>query len=295
MSAVEDVREAAELVNFGLHFKAKPTDSKEYAKRYDRYRNDPDFAQVVRSIAEGQQLSILETDSDDSGLVLVPSSPDSLYAFSLEDLRALALDKRQVLALTLCVITKIFFPSEQSLHSTDSSRVAIAFSTILSELQRLAQSYGSIEPTDERILDVSDGWALLARLTVKTDKEKIANTKTMTGYLRLALNKLTEGGLIRAHGVDKNSDLAGSYIATHRFQLQVREIALPAWFEIIREARAAADKAPAAVKPISAKSETAAEASPDSTSTSVPDPISVATPAPVSSAAVPAANQMTLL
>jgi hypothetical protein len=59
-----------------------------------------------------------------------------------------------VLALTLCAVTKDLLSSEQSLSTTDSARVAVSFSTLLGELQRVALLYGSHDPSDVRVFDV---------------------------------------------------------------------------------------------------------------------------------------------
>jgi hypothetical protein len=249
MMTSEDIRQASGLIEFGLHTKLKPADSREYATLYARYRNEPDFAIGVRAIAAGQKQTVLETDSDEAGLVLVPSSADSLYAHSLGDLRALPPDKRQVFALTLCAVTKIFFPTEQSLYTTDSARVAVSFTALLTEIERLALLYGGPDSASPEVVDVLDGWALMAGLSIKADKEKGANTRTLTGYLRLALKNLTEEGLVRVHGSEKGSDTAGSYIATHRFQLQVRDVVLPAWFDILCQVQRATPTVVKAVIP----------------------------------------------
>lgn len=120
---VEHVRDAAELVGYGLR-RARPTDKSDYRALLDRYGTDLLFRTTVDVAAEGLGLVILSVTR--TGLVLAPT-PDSVFAIRMVDLRSSPLDatERLVAGLALLGIAAYAYPNDVDLDDPDARTVDI--------------------------------------------------------------------------------------------------------------------------------------------------------------------------
>jgi hypothetical protein len=230
------VRDASRLVAKALQPRLTPRDDKDYLELAQRFRADPDFEAFVTAVAAGLELDVLDSRVADSGLVLVPSGPDSRFAMKAVDLRrALDAKQKQAVAILTAVVAKVCFPTQG--HLDDASLPSrVTFDMFMKEARDLGKRHGE-PPPDDPTADVAAGWKLIHKMTVKTPDQERVRLTTLTGLMRLVLNRLEEGGCLRSYSqaVDESGE---TWLTTRRFQLQIRECALPAWFRIVQEGRA---------------------------------------------------------
>ncbi len=110
---IEDVRRASVLIGAGLQRRVRPTDGSEYAALLDRYRTDPDFQELVETVASGLGLEILGAPR--FGLVLAPE-PGGPFAMRLGDFReGMTVEERMVAGLILLGLAAYAYPNEVDL------------------------------------------------------------------------------------------------------------------------------------------------------------------------------------
>ena len=154
---VEHVRDAAELVGYGLR-RARPTDKSDYRALLDRYGTDLLFRTAVDAAADGLGLVILSVTR--AGLVLAPT-PDSVFAIRMVDLRSSPLDPtdRLVAGLALLGIAAYAYPNDVDLDDPDARTVDIKNVDAASNLPPAADTdpAGSLA-TARRAADIYLDW-----------------------------------------------------------------------------------------------------------------------------------------
>lgn len=104
-----DAYRAGRLVQWSLRARERPAQAPEYQELVDRYLSRSDFRALVKELAQGLGLSIL--DISEYGMVLVPDV-DSVFAFRPADFRATASTDDRLLdgLVQLAIATTIFSP-----------------------------------------------------------------------------------------------------------------------------------------------------------------------------------------
>jgi hypothetical protein len=233
MSA-SSIREAARLVYKALHTTLVAENDIEYRELLALYRADPEFVKMVDAIAEGLELRV--SDFTERGLVVVPSSRDSRFAFRLQDIRTgMPPEQKAALLLAHVAIASVFFPTTEGLEDDGyvprPASVAHFRDALYGLARRLKETEGGgTEMPDE----LARGWDYITSLPVAVPAAQRAAANSVVGFVRFALTYMTQNGLVLVNR-DTGDDTA-TYTPRHRLRVQLRELALRRLFEIAQRA-----------------------------------------------------------
>ncbi len=240
MSSIQ--REASRLLYKALHLTGSPSNDNEYRELLSKYRADPTFSAAVQDAAIGMELSIL--DVSERGLIVAPSSKESRFSLRMADLRGqYNVEQKVALAMAHLAIAAVFFPTTDRLDDDAKAPLPATQArfrdTLLSMVNRLSDAQGSDEAA-YAAEELIPGWQHLKRLPAVNPKAERASTTSVDGFVRIAVNRMVEYGLLRT--VRESEDEAQSlYTATHRLRVHLRELTLPRLFYLTRDAANAAE------------------------------------------------------
>lgn len=257
MTQQGDIADAARMVALAMARGKAPARSGEYARLVRRFETEPDFAQIVRKIAQGFDLTVLEVHRM-PGLVL-GTTPETDFAVSVSELVPQTAD-RPLYLLAQLAIAALAFPRPEDLDDDEYvGRVTVkqvdeeVRSLARAIEHRLAQTDADTDPpADQPGLEGLWRAYLRRNATGKTQADKTPRAVTYS-LVRRALTHLAEHGFVR-----KVSDEgAGTYVTNVKYRLQVRDQAVG---DMLRELAALGVAALPADQP--ATSESAAETAP---------------------------------
>jgi hypothetical protein len=235
MSSIQ--REAARLIYKATNLTGSPSTDSEYRDLLHRFRADPTFSLAVQEAAIGLELHIL--DVSERGLIVAPSSKESRFSLRMADLRGqFNAEQKVALAMAHLAIAAVFFPTTDRLDDDAKSPLPATLArfrdTLLGIVNRLSDTHRSDETagvTD----DLGAGWQYLRRLPAVNPKAERAAASSVDGFVRIAVNRMVEYGLLRMvrEGEDETLSL---FTATHRLRVHLRELTLPSLFHVIRDA-----------------------------------------------------------
>jgi hypothetical protein len=223
MNRHEDAAEAARMVAFAMARRKAPARSGDYARLVQRFDTEPDFAQVVRKVAQGFDLTVLEVHPM-TGLVL-GTTPETDFAVSVSDLVPQTAD-RPLYLLAQLTIAAMVFPRPEDLDDDEhvgrisvkqvDEEVRVLASTIE---RRLAQSDGDVDPPSDQP-GLEGLWRAYLRRNAtgktQTDRAPRASTRAL---VKKAFAHLESHGFLR-----KVSDEdAGTYVTNVKYRLQIRD------------------------------------------------------------------------
>src|SRR5215831_3063466 len=199
MSAeMNDVREAARLIDFGLRAKLRPAQDPEYARLVDRYLDRLDFRGIVRAVADGLALEIL--DIGEHGLVLGPRE-GSAFALKPADFRATqTVDDRLLDGLAQLAIAASVFPRPRDLEEDATfARPPVTVEEVDENLRRIcarleeeAENRPDPEAGEEGL---DEAWRVYARrLSAMETKDDRAARRTTRRIVEANLERLREYG-----------------------------------------------------------------------------------------------------
>lgn len=223
MNRHEDAAEAARMVAFAMARGKAPARSGEYARLVQRFDTEPEFAQLVRKVAQGFDLTVLEVHHM-PGLVL-GTTPETDFAVSVSELVPQTTDRPLYLLAQLTIAT-LAFPRPEDLDDDEyigrisvkqvDEEVRVLASTIE---RRLAQTDGDVDPpSDQPGLEGLWRAYLRRNATGKTQADKTPRATTRA-LVKRAFTHLIEHGFVR-----KVSDEdAGTYVTNVKYRLQIRD------------------------------------------------------------------------
>ncbi|MFI5751041.1 hypothetical protein ACIBBE_35210 [Streptomyces sp. NPDC051644] len=223
MNRHEEAAEAARMVAFAMARRKAPARSGEYARLVQRFDTEPDFAQMVRKIAHGFELTVLEVHPL-TGLVL-GTTPETDFAVSVSDLVPQTAD-RPLYLLAQLTIAAMAFPRPEDLDDDEhvgrisvkqvDEEVRVLASTIE---RRLAQTDEDIDPpSDQPGLEGLWRAYLRRNATGKTQTDRAPRSSTRA-LVKKAFTHLESHGFVR-----KLSDEdAGTYVTNVKYRLQIRD------------------------------------------------------------------------
>ncbi|MFC9228451.1 hypothetical protein ACFTZI_05685 [Streptomyces decoyicus] len=225
MNSCEDIAEAARMVAFAMGRGKTPSRSGDYARYIQRFDTEAEFAQMVRMVAKGFDLTVLEVDRR-AGLVL-GTTPETDFAVSVSDL-VRDPDDRPLYLLAQLTIAALAFPRPEDLDDEEYvGRVSVAMvdeqvRAHASDIERrIVQTGEDIDPPAGRPgLEALWRAYLRRNATGKTKGDKTPQAATRR-LVDKALRHLAEYGFLR-----KISDEADGTYATHvKYRLQIRDLA----------------------------------------------------------------------
>lgn len=238
-----DIKSAARLVYKALHTTLVAENDLEYRELLALYRADPEFVKTVEQIAEGLELKVL--DFTERGLVVVPASKDSRFAFRLTDIRTgMPPEQKAALLLAHVAIASVFFPTTEGLEDESYIPRPASVAQFRDALYGLARRLKETEGTGVEMPEkLASGWEYITSLPVAFPTAQRAGPGSVVGIVRWALSYMTQNGLVLLSR-DTGDDTT-IYTPRHRLRVQLREIALRSLFVIaqrsVRESVEASD------------------------------------------------------
>ncbi|WLS43205.1 hypothetical protein Q3V37_17440 [Micromonospora profundi] len=227
MVSVEDVAAASTLVVFGMRPKLLPHRDPAYRNLVRRHREDDAFAETVEAVAAGMGVRVLAVN-ERAGIVLTPQR-DSVFEVKLETYaRATKTAERRDLEKVIhgiihVAVAALAFPRPDDLANdsyvgrVDVEQVDMMVREACRVLADRTADEGDPRFDAPRLEQV---WRAFARRPeVAATKDGRANPDSTRGMTARALRYLADLGLLAA------SDQEGTYRTTHRYQIEVRELA----------------------------------------------------------------------
>lgn len=213
-----DIKQAAELIGFALR---KPLVSPNrggghYSELINTYHASGEFAEIVRSVASGLGLRIL--DANDNGLFLAADSDESPFRARLETINTslLSANLRQIFGLALTTIAAIYYQTNSSLLEDMAPSTTVH--QVREELLNIAQTrLDEISKGDEDNSDIDEACRVILDLPVTgSTNGKGQKNNTLTRWIEKAFDFLKEEGFVKDRG-------DGEYTAYSRFRVHMRE------------------------------------------------------------------------
>lgn len=229
-----DPKRAARLVYKALHTTLVAENDLEYRELLALYRADPDFAKTVADIAEGLELRVC--DFTERGLVVVPASRGSRFAFRLTDIRTgMPAEQKAALLLAHVAISSVFFPTTEGLEDEGYTPRPASVAQFRDALYGLARRLKETEGAGvEMAQELAPGWDYITSLPVAVPSAQRAAFNSVVGFIRLALGNMKDNGLLLLNR--ETGDDAALYTPRYRLRVQLRELALRRLFEIAQRA-----------------------------------------------------------
>ncbi len=225
MTWFDDIGDANKLISFGFQPVRIPARSAEYRALVDRYRTDPDFAQIVHAGLRGFDLTVVAVDKD-AGIVL-GTTAETAFAASVSAHVPNVRDRPLVLLAHLA-IAAIAYPRAEDLE--DEGRitrftvaqvdeiVAAACDALASRAAELGEDEGI--PADQP--ELLQLWrAYMRRSAVGTTAAAGTQKSSRRALIKRAAEYLADHGMLRHASAEGD----GTYSTTARYRIQVRELA----------------------------------------------------------------------
>lgn len=235
----DPVWHASRLVQWGLRPLVKPVQEAEYRELVERYFDDGAFRTIVRELADGLGLHVL--DVSEHGVVLAPQD-ESIFALKPSDFRAGSskVDDRLLDGLAQIAIAATVFPRARDLdEDPDIVRAPVTVGEVEAQLRQLCErlseeARGDPDPNaDDEHRGLIEAWRVyLQRLdTIETRDSRRAMRATRR-IIEYSLDRLREFGCFTQ--VRQGSETA--WQPTRRYQVMVQQLAGTAVFQLVREA-----------------------------------------------------------
>lgn len=236
-------RNASRLVYKAIQPTLSPVNDAQYRELLDLYRADPGFAVMVGEVADGLELAVL--DFSERGLVVVPASRESKFAYRLTDVRVgLKSDHKAGLLLAHVAVAAVFYPTTDGLEDDrfipPPANLARFRDTLLALSRRLKDEVVEFD-LKEIPVELAPGWELICSLPLTVPGGQRSTLGSVSGLIGIALSHMVNAGLVR---VDRESadDEQRTYTPTHRLQVQLRELTLRRVFELAQTGRTMAER-----------------------------------------------------
>lgn len=231
-STQPSVRNAARLTYKALHATLSPVNDPEYRELLALYRADASFQAQVQDVAVGLELMVL--DASERGLIVVPASPESKFAFRMQDIRVqMSVEQRAALVLAHVAVAAVFFPTTAGLEDDNSAPPPASVAQCRDALHALAmrmKDAGS-ESSEPLGPELAPGWALISAMPVAVPGALRASPNSVVGLVKMALLNMQQNGLVRLDQ-DSDEDASLTYTPTYRLRVQLRELAMRRLFDL---------------------------------------------------------------
>ena len=228
-----DARDAARLIEWGLHPRSLPEAHPEYRDLVRRWMDDGAFQATVAAVAEGLKLRVVGV-SPRTGIVL-GTEMESVFAYTISRFRhQVSNDDAAVIALVLVAACATFYPAKDVLDNDEIMSPSATLSEIRDRLTKLCQALESQDRHgDATAARWRKGWqSIRARPEIVEDAKRSARTH-LHGLVGMVLNHLQECGFV---AVDERQDGNHLYVATPRFRMMLAEHAAVPLLDLARSA-----------------------------------------------------------
>lgn len=219
---------AGRLLQFGLRPKAIPFNEPEYKELVDRFIDQPQFRSMVREIADGLGLIVL--DVNNRGLFL-GTLTESAFALKPSSFRAgrVSSDDRLLDGLIQIAIAATIYPRQQDLDErTIEAKPPITCQEVDEVLRKLCIEYKQRQTEDPDAVTtdaqrgLQEAWRVYeSRPAVRTTNQGGLAMNSTQGLIRRHLQELADHGCFVAIGQDAEE----KFRPTLRYQILVKELA----------------------------------------------------------------------
>jgi hypothetical protein len=224
---------AARLLQWALQPKELPYKNAEYRELLERFSDQLEFREVVKTVAAGLGLQIIGVPDSKLGMVVAAAS-DSVFAMRPSDYRANSSEDTRLLdGLIQVAIAATVYPRASDLL-TDPRQVRNAVAVEEIELT-LRQIVDRIEATqrgqpDPSVDGVYEAWRVYKhRLSARATKDRRAMSTTTSSMIGYALDFLCKQGCFsKEKGVER-------YRALWRYQVLVQEYAASHMHDVMKK------------------------------------------------------------
>jgi hypothetical protein len=232
---VEDATAAGQLIACGLRPKQLPTRDVVYGDLVRRYREDGAFAQVVGGVATGLGLRVL--DVSPSGGIVLAANHDSAFEIKMDGYARQLRERRDVEralhGIIHLAVAALAFPRPADLaNDTYVGRVTVEQVDLMVReacrmLDERAAATGQADPAADAP-ELEEVWRAYARRPeVAATKDGRSSADSTRGMVARALRFLADQGFL----VPVAGEQEGLFRTTHRYQVQVRELAADRAFQ----------------------------------------------------------------
>jgi hypothetical protein len=230
---------AGRLVQWGLKPLARPAQEAEYRELVERYFDDAAFRNIVREMADGLGLHVL--DVSEHGVVLAPQD-ESIFALKPADFRpgGSKVDDRLLDGLAQVAIAATVFPRARDLDDDpDIVRAPLTVDEVDAQLRHLcerlseeARSAPDPDANDEH-RGLIEAWRVyLQRLEALETRDSRKAMRATRRIIEYSLDRLREFGCFTQ--VHQGAEIA--WQPTRRYQVMVQQLAGTTLFQRVREA-----------------------------------------------------------
>lgn len=233
-----DAFQAARLLQWGLRSKARPVQEPEYRELVQRYFDNTEFRTLVRQMADGLGLRVLE--ANEHGLFLSPM-PESVFAFRPADFRPgrSSAEERLLVGLVQIAIAATIFPRQRDLDEPSQvARQPVTVEEIDTNVRAICDSYAHAAASngDPDASEIGQGmeeaWRIYQkRVSVAQTKGGGQGRRTTHHLIRQTLDRLCELGCFTREGDDRPA-----FRPTMRYQVAVKEMAAAEMFRRVQDA-----------------------------------------------------------
>jgi len=233
----QKIEDAAYLVSCGLKPKLNPHNNLSYRECIDAYQTDDEYREIVKQIATGFGLRVLDVSK--RGIVMAVVEKYSPFRPILADhinTRFAEVEQRLMFGATILTIAAICFPNESSFDYDRARYVTVK--DVRHLLIQLAKYFNDKRDEQEVVPGLIDAWEVI--------NEKAAIMRTPSGahkfgslawVVEQTFKYLAEQKFISL----KADEEEGTYRTHSKFRIYVREFAAMRAFEVIRETLAKAE------------------------------------------------------
>lgn len=235
----DPVWHAGRLVQWGLRPLARPAHEAEYRELVERFFDDSAFRALVRELADGLGLHVL--DASEHGVVLAPRD-DSVFALKPADFRpgSSKVDDRLLDGLAQIAIAATVFPRARDLdEDPDIVRAPVTVDEVEAQLrlvcERLSdEARGAPDPdADDERRGLIEAWRVyMQRLDTMETRDSRKAMRATRRVIEFSLDRLREFGCFTQ--LRQGADAA--WQPTRRYQVMVQQLAGSAVFQLVREA-----------------------------------------------------------
>ncbi len=234
----DDAYRSGRLIHWGLQPRQRPTQEPEYQELVERYLDHPEFRTVVKEVAKGLGLLVLEVG--EHGIVLGPS-PDSIFSLRSADFRpnSSGADDRLLDGLVQLAVASTIFPRARDLEEEATyARPAVTVVEVDENLRRLCERIeeekkGAPDPVAaDEDSGIYEAWRVYQRrLSVMETGDGRKGQRTTRRIIEFGLDRLRDFGCFTK---ETRGDQV-FYQPTWRYQVLVKELAATALYERLHE------------------------------------------------------------
>ena len=222
-----DIEDAAKLIYYGLENNYRYIHDSGYINLLEKYQNDTQFQNIVRSIGVGLKIKVLAIE--DFGVILHPLE-DSIFTSTLKDYELnIKSEQKKVWGLILLAIAAYYYPTKESFDYISPIEIKRFTIEMIDEFLRtkcesLKKQLESIDvPSDHPELEVMyNNYLNIIQVDSRIEKSR----STTLSKIKKVFEYLLTQGLMR-----KNIE-TDEYISHPKFNLLIEELAKNEYFKI---------------------------------------------------------------